>query len=126
MSARMKETWKIENLESSRKHLIDHPLTSQFSLHSDPHKISPTWNKVSTTPWQGRSDLTGGYGRRIMKSSISCDAPTNFLNPERTTNAQKYDPAKMKMKIALQFMRRFAGLIKSRMIMIVLQEMQAS
>jgi hypothetical protein len=101
MSARQnfKDTWKIENLETSRKHLVDHPLTSQYSLHSDPEKISPTWNKVSTTPWQGRSDLTGGYGRRIMKSSISCDAPTSFLNPERTMGAQKYDPIKMKAKI---------------------------
>jgi len=67
---------------------MHHPKTVQYTTHSDPKMISPVWTKVGATPWKGRSELTGGYGRTLLNSSISDDAPTYFLNPERTANRQ--------------------------------------
>lgn len=69
-------------LPSSRNFVKTHPHSYIANLHSDTTKIGPTWTKVTTTPWDGRAKLCGGYGRRLCNTSISNDAPESFINPE--------------------------------------------
>jgi hypothetical protein len=69
-------------LPSSRNFIRNHPSSYIANLHSDTTKIGPTWTKVTTTPWEGRAKLCGGYGRRLCGTSISNDAPLTFVNPE--------------------------------------------
>ena len=64
------------------EHQFNHPATLMAKLHSDSTKISPTWTKVSSTPWEAKAILVGGYGRKMKRTAISSDAPTNFINPE--------------------------------------------
>ena len=92
MSGRLKETWQLDkSIDTFRRdHLKNHPDTLQYSIFSDSKKISPTWLKVSKTPWDARQKLVQGYGRRMIASSISDDAPTAFVNPERNPKAQVY------------------------------------
>jgi len=52
-------------------------------LHSAKLKIAPTWTKVTSTPWEARAVLNGGYGRKLKRTAISPDAPTTFINPEQ-------------------------------------------
>jgi len=33
---------------------------------ADDGKITPTWTKVSATPWKGKATHHGGYGRRCI------------------------------------------------------------
>ena len=88
----MKETSKLDKSVDTyrRDHLNSHPDTLQYSIYSDARKISPTWLKVSKTPWNARQKLLQGYGRRMVASSISEDAPTAFVNAERNPKAQTY------------------------------------
>lgn len=46
--------------------------------YTDPSCITPTWLKVSATPWYAPSKATGGYGRKIHDTSVSYDAPAIF------------------------------------------------
>ena len=59
-----------------------HPATQMAELYSSQSKIAPTWTKVTSTPWEGRAVLNGGYGRKMKRTSISNDVPTTFINPE--------------------------------------------
>ena len=83
-----KDTWVLDDQPTFRQHVVSHAKTVQYSTFSDPKKLSPVWTKVGTTPWRGRADLTGGYGRKLLNSSVSDDAPSYFLNPERVPNRQ--------------------------------------
>ena len=46
--------------------------------YSDKTCITPTWLKVSATPWFAPSKATGGYGRKIHDTSVSYDSPDIF------------------------------------------------
>lgn len=69
-------------LPTSRQYIVNHPVTQMAQLHSSENMIAPTWTKVSKTAWKDKSELCGGFGRRMMNTSISSDAPSFFLNPE--------------------------------------------
>jgi len=71
------------DLPTSRKYIINHPVTFMADLHSAGKEIAPTWTKVSKTAWRDKAVLCGGYGRRMMNTSISSDAPAFFMNPEK-------------------------------------------
>jgi hypothetical protein len=60
-----------------------HPATQMAELHSAKSKIAPTWTKVTSTPWEARAILNGGYGRKLKRTAISSDCPTTFINPEQ-------------------------------------------
>jgi hypothetical protein len=55
-------------LPSSRNFIREHPSSYIANLHSDTTKIGPSWTKITTTPWEGRARLCGGYGRRLCVS----------------------------------------------------------
>ena len=89
MSARGAPTTQPKMMVPSRpseaalfEHQFNHPATLMAKLHSDSTKISPTWTKVSSTPWEAKAILVGGYGRKMKRTAISSDAPTDFVNPE--------------------------------------------
>ena len=68
------------------------------TLHSDDHKISPTWTKVTVTPFSGMNAICSGYGKRLQNTSISADAPRYFINPdkvERPANFMSKDAARV-------------------------------
>jgi hypothetical protein len=93
-----REGWE---LPSSRQHIINHPQSKIANLYSDSSKISPTWGKVSTTPFRGKYELCGGYGKRLQKTSISNDMPLNTLNPDRVrqpTNRMDHDTCSVTKK----------------------------
>mmetsp|Transcript_3439 Transcript_3439/g.5369 ORF Transcript_3439/g.5369 Transcript_3439/m.5369 type:complete len:175 (+) Transcript_3439:147-671(+) len=49
---------------------------------ADDGKITPTWTKVSATPWKGKATHHGGYGRRCINASVSDDMPRHFVRTE--------------------------------------------
>ena len=65
------------------EHQRRHPATQMAKLHSDGAKIAPTWTKVTSTPWEARSKLIGGYGKKMKRTTISNDSPSDFVNPDR-------------------------------------------
>ena len=84
METRVMSTYREElSLPTSRQHILHHPSTKFTSLFTDEKKISPLWTKVSSTPFEKRSQLIGGYGRKLQKTSVSIDAPVAFINPDR-------------------------------------------
>jgi len=84
METRIMSTYREEfSLPTSRQHILDHPSTKFAALFTDEKKISPLWTKVSASPFEKRSQLIGGYGKKLQKTSISIDAPTAFVNPDR-------------------------------------------
>ena len=71
-------------LPSARNDYIrSHPSTLMAALHSDERQLAPVWSKISVTPHDGRKVIIGGYGRKMQKTSISIDAPEQFVNPDR-------------------------------------------
>lgn len=50
------------------------------TVHSN--KISPTWPKVSKSPFEAHSKKVSGYGRQIQNISISQDCPTTFIQTD--------------------------------------------
>lgn len=50
----------------------------EAQCYSDKTCITPTWLKVSATPWFAPSKATGGYGRKIHDTSVSYDSPDLF------------------------------------------------
>ncbi len=84
METRVMTTYREEfSLPTSRQHIMHHPSTKFASLFNDEKKISPLWTKVSASPFEKRSQLIGGYGKKLQKTSISIDAPVAFVNPDR-------------------------------------------
>jgi len=72
------------SMPTSRRAYIENHSESQMArLHAQDTNIAPTWTKVTVTPFQGKATLTHGYGRRLQNTSVSDDAPRNFLNPDR-------------------------------------------
>lgn len=59
---------------------MTHPDTQMANLHSDPTRITPVFTKISATPWDGRSKLCGGYGRRVQVPK-KCTINFNRLDP---------------------------------------------
>jgi len=54
----LRSTWMVDDLASSRQHILRHPKTVIYSMASDDTKITPVWAKVGQTPWGGRKSLT--------------------------------------------------------------------
>lgn len=50
----------------------------QAKLYSDKAAITPSWLRVSSTPWLQAATLNGGYGRKIDDTAVSHDAPNFF------------------------------------------------
>lgn len=74
----------FDMLPSSRaEYICNHPTTVIAKLHSDHNKIAPIWSKVSSTPYLSKALLCGGYGRRIGRTAISTDAPSEWLHAEK-------------------------------------------
>lgn len=93
-----REGW---DLPSSRQHIINHPQSKIANLYSDNTKIAPIWGKVSSTPFRGRYELCGGYGRRLQNTSVSNDMPLNTFNPDRVrqpTNRMDRDTSSVTRK----------------------------
>jgi hypothetical protein len=68
-----RDLYSTKYLPTSRHDIINHPKTLMANLHSDGTSISPVWSKISTTAWDGRAQLCGGYGRRLqVGSSENC------------------------------------------------------
>ena len=61
-----RELWDTNHLPTTRQDLVRHPKMHMANLHSDDSRIAPVWTKVSYTPWKGRAELTGGYGRKMQ------------------------------------------------------------
>mmetsp|Transcript_33867 Transcript_33867/g.34505 ORF Transcript_33867/g.34505 Transcript_33867/m.34505 type:complete len:162 (-) Transcript_33867:205-690(-) len=88
MSKAMSQTWKMNDIPTNRSYLINHDKTKFYDFHSDDSHIAPTWTKISTSPWDGRSKLAGGYGKKLETGIISDDCPTYFFNPHRVTSPE--------------------------------------
>jgi hypothetical protein len=75
---------KMDAVEVSQRYITTHDRTSMCNLHLNERMIAPLWAKVSSTPFTAVAKMREGYGRRIKKSYISPDAPTDsILNPEK-------------------------------------------
>jgi len=85
-----------KNLPTSRyNYIASHPCTQIERLHASDKMIGPTWGKITRSVWDGSSDLCGGYGRRLQRSSISRDAPTYFADPIHTFHASTPPPGRV-------------------------------
>ena len=83
---------------SRREYILNHADTNMANLHDNDNTISPTWTKVTVTPFSGKAAICSGYGKRLQNTSISSDAPRYFLNPdrvERPTNFMSKDAARV-------------------------------
>lgn len=55
---------------------------SEASLYADKSLITPTWLKVSESPFTAAAKASGGYGRRMDDTTVSHDAPDFFHIPQ--------------------------------------------
>lgn len=56
------------------------------------HTITPTWHRVSQSPWDAKADKTAGYGRPILRCAISDDMPVYFPRTEHLKRPEDIKP----------------------------------